>query len=159
MRILAIPKGVPEPDVPPADGTAKVIAAAGRLARAKWFDLLIEAFAEVAAKHPHWNLRIYGDGIDRERLQQLIETRNLSGQVGLMGVRSPIEAEFAKASIMASASDAESFGVTLMEAMRCGVPVVAADCPLAPPRLSTTASTAAWSPWATGSRWPPPCST
>ncbi|GAA1274652.1 hypothetical protein GCM10009579_37050 [Streptomyces javensis] len=59
VRILAVPNGVPDPGLPPTDGGAPVIAAAGRLVRAKRFDLLIEAFTDVAAKHPDWSLRIY----------------------------------------------------------------------------------------------------
>ncbi|MFJ8988924.1 glycosyltransferase family 4 protein [Streptomyces sp. NPDC102279] len=135
VRILAIPNGVPEPDLPPADGTAKVIAAAGRLVRAKRFDLLIEAFSTVAAKHPDWSLRLYGAGADRERLQRLIDDQDLGGRATLMGVVSPIETAFTQASIVASASDAESFGMTIVEAMRCGVPVVATDCPLGPAEI------------------------
>jgi glycosyltransferase involved in cell wall biosynthesis len=134
-RILAVPNSVPAPGLPPADGTAKVVAAAGRLVRAKRFDLLIEAFGQVAAEKPDWSLRIYGGGAERERLQDLIEDRALTGQVTLMGVRSPIEAEFAQASIVASASEAESFGMTLVEAMRCGIPVVSTDCPLGPAEI------------------------
>lgn len=135
VRILAIPNGVPDPGLPPSDGGAPVIAAAGRLVRAKRFDLLIEAFADVAAKHPDWSLRVYGAGADKERLQRLIEEQGLGGRAVLMGAVSPIEAEFAKASIVASASDAESFGMTLVEAMRCGIPVVATDCPLGPAEI------------------------
>ncbi|MGW7695668.1 glycosyltransferase family 4 protein [Streptomyces asiaticus] len=135
VRILAVPNGVPDPGLPPTDGSAHVIAAAGRLVRAKRFDLLIEAFTEVAAKHPDWSLRIYGAGTDKERLQRLIEEQGLGGRAALMGAVSPIEAEFAKASIVASASDAESFGMTLVEAMRCGIPVVATDCPLGPAEI------------------------
>ncbi|MCQ8188050.1 glycosyltransferase family 4 protein [Streptomyces rugosispiralis] len=141
VRILAVPNGVPDPGLPPTDGTAPtdgsapVIAAAGRLVRAKRFDLLIEAFTEVAAKHSDWSLRVYGAGADKDRLQRLIEERGLSGRAALMGAVSPIEAEFAKASIVASASDAESFGMTLVEAMRCGIPVVATDCPLGPAEI------------------------
>ncbi|MFB7223192.1 glycosyltransferase [Streptomyces sp. NPDC056227] len=52
-----------------------------------------------------------------------------------MGATSHIEAEFAQASIVTSASDAESFGMTLVEAMRCGVPVVSTDCPLGPAEI------------------------
>ncbi|MFF4548590.1 glycosyltransferase family 4 protein [Streptomyces sp. NPDC001435] len=135
VRVLAIPNGVPDLGLPAADSSAKVIAAAGRLARGKRFDLLIEAFAEVAAEHPDWTLRIYGAGTDKSRLQQLIDDHELGGRAVLMGVASPIEAEFAKASIVASASDAESFGMTLVEAMRCGAPVVATDCPLGPAEI------------------------
>ncbi|MCG0290778.1 glycosyltransferase family 4 protein [Streptomyces sp. PSAA01] len=135
VRVLAIPNSVPDPGPQPADGSARVIAAAGRLVRAKRFDLLIEAFTDVAAKHPDWSLRIYGAGADKERLQRLIEEQGLGGRAALMGAVSRIEAEFAKASIVASASDAESFGMTLVEAMRCGTPVVATDCPLGPAEI------------------------
>lgn len=135
VRVMAIPNSVPDPGPPPADGTPKVIAAAGRLVPAKRFDLLIEAFAPVAAEHPDWTLRIYGAGTDRQRLGELIDRLGLAGRAALMGAVSPIEAEFAKASIVASASDAESFGMTLVEAMRCGVPVVSTDCPLGPAEI------------------------
>ncbi|WP_086710327.1 glycosyltransferase family 4 protein, partial [Streptomyces antimycoticus] len=135
VRVLAIPNGVPDPGLPPVDGSAPVIAAAGRLVRAKRFDLLIEAFTDVAAKYPDWCLRIYGAGTDKERLQRLIEEQGLGGRAALMGAVSRIEAEFAKASIVASASDAESFGMTLVEAMRCGIPVVATACPLGPAEI------------------------
>ena len=44
-RVLAIPNGVPEPSVPPADAAAKVVVAAGRLARVKRYEMLVDAFA------------------------------------------------------------------------------------------------------------------
>ncbi|MFJ9470291.1 glycosyltransferase family 4 protein [Streptomyces caniferus] len=135
VRVLAVPNIVPAPAGPPSEGTAKVIAAAGRLVRGKRFDLLIEAFSAVSAKHPDWRLRIHGGGTERARLQELIDGLGLGERAELTGPRSPIEAEFAKASIVASASDAESFGMTLVEAMRCGVPVVSTDCPLGPAEI------------------------
>ncbi|MEU6327872.1 glycosyltransferase family 4 protein [Streptomyces sp. NPDC047049] len=135
VRVLAVPNIVPAPDGPLSEGTSKVIAAAGRLVRGKRFDLLIEAFSAVAAKHPDWRLRIHGGGAERAQLQGMIDGLGLNGQAELTGPRSPIEAEFAKASIVASASDAESFGMTLVEAMRCGVPVVSTDCPLGPAEI------------------------
>ncbi|MER7349643.1 glycosyltransferase family 4 protein [Streptomyces aurantiacus] len=137
VRVLAVPNMVPAPSVAPSDGTAKVVAAAGRLVPGKRFDLLVRAFATVAERHPDWRLRIYGGGPQKEPLRELIDELGLGGHVELMGVRSAIEAEFAKASLVASASDAESFGMTLVEAMRCGVPVVSTDCPLGPAEIIT----------------------
>ncbi|MFF2844747.1 glycosyltransferase family 4 protein [Streptomyces sp. NPDC058001] len=133
VSVQSVPNIVPAPhDCPPSDGSAPVVAAAGRLVRGKRFDLLIEAFSTIAEKQPDWRLRIYGGGEDRERLQTLIDDLGLDGHATLMGAHSPIEPQFAKASLVVSASDAESFGMTLVEAMRCGVPVISTDCPLGP---------------------------
>ncbi|MEV5608071.1 glycosyltransferase family 4 protein [Streptomyces sp. NPDC052225] len=137
VRVAAVPNIVPPAAVPPADGTANVIAAAGRLAPGKRYDLLLEAFAAVAAKEPDWELRIYGGGPQEQRLRDLITGLGLTGRARLMGAVSPIEPEFAQASIVVSASDAESFGMTLVEAMRCGVPVVSTDAPLGPAEIVT----------------------
>ncbi|WJD95531.1 glycosyltransferase family 4 protein [Streptomyces antimycoticus] len=135
VRTLAIPNSVPEPAVAPSEGTTPVIAAAGRLVRGKRFDLLIDAFAEVTAKFPAWRLEIYGGGAEKERLAERIERLGLSGSAELMGSYSPIEEKFAKVSLVAVASDAESFGMTIVEAMRCGVPVVSTNCPLGPAEI------------------------
>ncbi|WP_326774623.1 glycosyltransferase family 4 protein [Streptomyces sp. NBC_01445] len=137
VQVLSVPNIVPEAPCPPSDGAAKVIASAGRLAPGKRFDLLLEAFAAVAAQEPEWQLRIYGGGPEEAKLRDLIAGLGLTGRAHLMGARSPIEPEFAKASIVVSASDAESFGMTLVEAMRCGVPVVSTDAPLGPAEIIT----------------------
>lgn len=140
VRVLAVPNSVPEPGLPSdllEAERAPVVAAAGRLIRTKRFDLLVEAFADVADEHPEWSLRIYGSGADEEHLRQHIEKHGLQGRAELMGAVSPIEPEFAKASVVASASNAESFGMTLVEAMRCGTPVVSTNCPLGPAEIIT----------------------
>jgi glycosyltransferase involved in cell wall biosynthesis len=49
-----------------------------------------------------------------------------------MGPANPIEPEWAKGSIAAVTSSLESFGMTIVEAMRCGLPVVSTDCPHGP---------------------------
>ncbi|MFB7223193.1 glycosyltransferase [Streptomyces sp. NPDC056227] len=80
VHIQTIANSVPEPHVSPTRGSTQVIAAAGRLVRAKRFDLLIEAFTKVAAQRPDWSLRIYGTGTDKDRLQELINDRGLAGR-------------------------------------------------------------------------------
>ncbi|MFF7725757.1 glycosyltransferase family 4 protein [Streptomyces sp. NPDC008001] len=130
--VEAIPNSVPGTTVPPADCTAKVIVAAGRLARVKRYDMLIEAFARISTQRPDWTLRIYGGGPEKDRLAADIERLGPGGRVQLMGARTPLDPEWAKGSIAAVTSAHESFGMTIVEAMRCGLPVVSTDCPHGP---------------------------
>ncbi|MFH8759347.1 glycosyltransferase [Streptomyces atroolivaceus] len=139
VRIEAIPNSVPEPAGPPADCDAKWIVAAGRLHRVKRYDVLVRAFAEVAAVRPEWRLRIYGagdaSGNEQEPLRGLVDELGLRERVFLMGSVDPMEDEWPKHSVAAVTSERESFGMTIVEAMRCGVPVVATDCPHGPAEI------------------------
>ncbi|UIR16348.1 glycosyltransferase family 4 protein [Streptomyces spinosirectus] len=132
VRVEALPNSVPDPVLPAANNSAKVVVAAGRLVPVKRYDLLIEAFSVVAAAHPDWQLRIYGKGEEHDRLQKLVAELGLWNNVFLMGAAAPMEAEWVKGSIGAAASNFEPFGMTIVEAMRCGLPVVSTDCPHGP---------------------------
>ncbi|MEU6391704.1 glycosyltransferase family 4 protein [Streptomyces sp. NPDC046939] len=137
-RVLrCLPNVVPVPRTEPSDGQSRLIVAAGRLHEDKRFDVLIRAFSHLADERPEWNLRVYGRGPDRARLRTLIDDLGLSDRAFLMGPHSPIETEWAKAAIAVSASKAESFGLTLVEAMHCGVPVISTDCPIGPREIIT----------------------
>lgn len=131
-ELTFIPNSVPVPRVPPSDGRARIVVAAGRLVEMKRYDVLIRAFAQVVAVRPDWRLRIYGHGPTRDDLRDLIRELDLHNHVLLMGPVSPIEPEWAKGAIAAVPSDREPFGMTLVEAMRCGVPVVSTDAPYGP---------------------------
>ncbi|MFE9727049.1 glycosyltransferase family 4 protein [Streptomyces sp. NPDC005794] len=139
VRIEAIPNSVPEPAGPPAGCDAKWIVAAGRLHRVKRYDVLVRAFAEIATVRPEWRLRIYGagdaSGNEQQSLRGLVDELGLRERVFLMGSADPMEAEWPKNSIAAVTSERESFGMTIVEAMRCGVPVVATDCPHGPAEI------------------------
>ncbi|MFJ9618575.1 glycosyltransferase [Streptomyces noursei] len=152
VRVLAVPAVVPAPDADAdvdagtgtgtgtgtdadADGGTRIIVAAGRLVPGERFDLLLAAFSAVCAKDPDWRLRIHGEGPERTRLRNLIDGLGLTGRAELAGPRMPDGAEFAGASIAASASDAEASGPALVEAMRRGVPVVGTGRPPGPTEL------------------------
>ncbi|MFK4273884.1 glycosyltransferase, partial [Streptomyces milbemycinicus] len=109
--------------------------AAGRLAPVKRYDLLIRAFEKVSAARPDWRLRIYGGGAQHAKLRALIDELGLYNHVFLMGPANPLDPEWAKGSIAAVTSSMESFGMTIVEAMRCGLPVVATDCPHGPAEI------------------------
>lgn len=127
-RIHSIPNGVPAPQVAPSDGESETIVTAGRLARMKRFPMLVDAFARVSSDFPGWKLRIYGHGRERDRIVARIHAHGLDDRVLLMGTADPMEAEWAKGALAAVASAHEPFGMTIAEAMRCGLPVVSTDC-------------------------------
>ncbi|MGW1672782.1 glycosyltransferase family 4 protein [Streptomyces sp. NPDC002324] len=135
--IVCVPNGVRASAVARSTLDSQVIVAAGRLIPIKRYDRLVDAFAKVAAEHPGWTLRIYGRGPQKENLREQIDRLGLHDRAFLMGAVSPIETEWAKGAVAAVSSDMESFGMTIVEAMHCGVPVVATDCPHGPGEIIT----------------------
>jgi glycosyltransferase involved in cell wall biosynthesis len=126
-RIVRIANSVALPPVSSAHVSQNVIVAAGRLSRQKRFDQLIEAFARVVAKVPDCTLRIFGSGPEQGMLERQISKLGLHGRVCLMGPTADLAGEFQKASIFALSSAWEGFPMVMIEAMSCGLPVVAFD--------------------------------
>jgi glycosyltransferase involved in cell wall biosynthesis len=112
-----------EPAILPS-GEAPLIVAAGRLAEAKNYPLMIEAFAMLRQRMPA-RLCILGQGELEGELRQLIAARGLSGAVSLAGFQANPWKYIAKADVFLLTSRYEGFGNVLIEAMACGVPVVA----------------------------------
>jgi glycosyltransferase involved in cell wall biosynthesis len=109
-----------------------LFAAAGRLTRQKGFDMLIEAFAQVADRHGNWSLVIWGEGEDRAELERQVERTGLSGRISLPGTsRSPGD-WVGKSDAFVFSSRYEGFGNALGEAMAAGLPVVSFDCDYGP---------------------------
>jgi glycosyltransferase involved in cell wall biosynthesis len=108
--------------MPPGDGP--LIVAAGRLAEAKNYPLMIEAFAEVR-RQINARLCILGRGELEHSLRHLIEARGLTGAIVLAGFQSNPWKYIARADLFLLTSKYEGFGNVLIEAMACGVPVVA----------------------------------
>ncbi|UED84672.1 glycosyltransferase family 4 protein [Streptomyces profundus] len=135
--IERLPNCSPLPGVSPATGDTRTIVAAGRLVATKRYDRLIDAFAQLTDEFPDWRLRIYGRGPERPALRARIDRRGLADRARLMGAVAPIETEWAKGAVAAVTSQWESFGLTIIEAMACGVPVVSTDCPHGPAEIIT----------------------
>jgi len=108
----------------------KQIIAAGRYVPQKGFDLLIEAWSLIEKKHPDWTLQIFGDG-DRKLLENIINKNNLQN-CHLNHSTNDIDFEFINSSIYVLSSRYEGFGLVITEAMACGVPPIAFDCPCGP---------------------------
>jgi len=115
--------------------SAKSIVAVGRLHQQKGFDVLIEAFSKCVRKHPGWRLVIFGEGPEREMLESLVSRLGLEGKVSLPGrVRNP-ERVIGAAEIFVLSSRYEGFPNALLEAMTCGLPVIATDCHSGPAEI------------------------
>jgi glycosyltransferase involved in cell wall biosynthesis len=110
------------------------LVAVGRLAYEKGFDVLLLAMPAIAACFDV-QLRIYGEGAERERLQSLIGVLDLQHHVQLMGNTLDPWSAISAADLFVFPSRHEGFGVALVEALACGQQIVASDCPHGPAEI------------------------
>lgn len=108
--------------------TRPVIVAAGRLADAKNYPLLIEALARLRATVPA-RLFVLGQGERGDALRQLAQERGVADAIVWCGFQANPWKFMARADVFALTSRYEGFGNVLIEAMACGVPVVATTSP------------------------------
>lgn len=111
-----------------------VLLAVGRLHEQKGFDRLQQAWERIEKRHPEWSLRIVGEGPKRTELESQIRELGLE-HVVLAGRVADVAEEYAAASLFVLSSRYEGFGMVLSEAMWCGLPCIAFDCPQGPAEL------------------------
>lgn len=106
------------------------IVAVGNLIKRKRMDLLIRAFVEAFKEIPQVELSIIGEGSERVRLENLIAEKGMQGKIFLKGEknRNEIIKELQGAAFFVLPSASETFGVVYIEALACGVPVIATKC-------------------------------
>ena len=119
-------------DAVPLEAHGKTMTAMGRLSYEKGFSLLLYAFASIAARHPAWRLRIYGEGPLRSELEELPQRLGLSERVSFPGFTNRPAAAMRQSDLFVLPSLSEGFGNVLTEAMACGLAVVSFDCPSGP---------------------------
>lgn len=95
-----------------------------RFAPQKDHATLLKALAEV--KQP-FRLQLVGDGPTQEEVAGLAESLGLAGSVEFLGARSDVSALLARADIFALISNWEGFPISILEAMRAGLPILASD--------------------------------
>lgn len=110
----------------------KKIIAVGSWTPAKGMDQLLEAFGPLAKKYPDWSVELYGAGQDEQRLKDIIARFDMQSQVNLNPPVKDIPSRLIDASIYAFPSRSDGFGLVITEAMECGLPTVAMDCPCGP---------------------------
>jgi GalNAc-alpha-(1->4)-GalNAc-alpha-(1->3)-diNAcBac-PP-undecaprenol alpha-1,4-N-acetyl-D-galactosaminyltransferase len=129
VHVIPNPVALTTPRALMATPHQHVLIALGRLTAQKGFDILIEAFARVAGKHPDWRLVIYGGGPDRTELETLRDVLSLQRRVSLPGITKNIETAFAEASLFVLPSRFEGYPNALLEALAAGLPTIATSGP------------------------------
>lgn len=122
-------------ELPRPQGRAAHLISIGRLAPEKRFELLIDAFATLAAQDSAISLTIFGEGPERGALEERIARRNLVGRARLAGYTDDLDSAHAAADVFVCTSSHEGLGNAIIEAMARGTPVVSVDCPFGPRRL------------------------
>lgn len=112
-------------------GTAPVILGIGRLTPQKNFGLLIEAFARIRERRDA-RLVILGEGALRTDLREAAAQAGVARDVDLPGFDPNPFRYLARAAVHVLSSDWEGLPGSLIQALACGVPVVATDCPSGP---------------------------
>ena len=103
----------------------------GRYSYQKDLNTLLQIWGRVCTRHPDWQLHIFGGyGGLQEEFQ--LEIKRTGMNIVIHQPTALIYKEYLKSSILLMTSRYEPFGLVLPEAMSCGIPVIAFDCPYGP---------------------------
>ena len=104
----------------------------GRLGKEKKIDFVIESLKDLLKKEKDTYLAIIGDGPEKENLTKLVKELGIEKKVLFTGfiAREDVPKVYKDATIFAFASDTETQGLTVPEAMATGLPVVVAEDPV-----------------------------
>ena len=105
-----------------------IIGMVARLNSIKDHETLIRAFAQLIQKFPQGQLWLVGDGEERSRLEHLSQILNIQDAVVFFGNRVDIPELMGQMDIFVfSTTEAEGFGIAIIEAMAAGLPIVASE--------------------------------
>ncbi len=134
IDLLSLNHGIADPPLPFVKRPGmKVFAVIGRLYPDKGQSEFLHSFARIAGEHPESYGMIIGDGPDGENLSEIIKTLHLQERVYLCGVRKNIKKIYDMIDFLVIPSFTEGLPYVLLEAMACGIPVLATavgDIPL-----------------------------
>lgn len=107
----------------------KRVIAVGRLDYQKGFDRLVSAWVLVKQTHQFddWQLDIFGQGDWHDKLQRMIDDRNLGESVRINRPTAHIGEEYARSAMLVMTSHYEGLPMVMIEAMSCGLPVISFD--------------------------------
>lgn len=116
---------------------SKRIVTIGRYSYEKGYDYLLRIWALVEKKYPDWQLNVYAMGDPTPYVKLMDELSVDPRRCHLNSSLVDVESEYLRSSILVQPSRTEGFGLVLVEAMACGLPVVAFNCENGPRSLIT----------------------
>lgn len=119
----------------PYNCNSKKIISCGALTYQKGFDYAIEVAKDVFKVYPDWSWDIWGEGEDRKKLEEQIKIANLSNNIFLRGFDKNVIKKYPNYAFFVLTSRYEGFCMVLLEAMKCGLPVVSFDCNMGPDEI------------------------
>lgn len=119
-----------------SDCSSKSVIFVGRYSYQKDISTLLQIWERVHLRHPDWMLHLFG-GYGNEQDELLPQIRKMDMNVVVHEPTASIFEEYLKCSMLLMTSRYEPFGLVLPEAMSCGIPVVAFDCPYGPADIIT----------------------
>lgn len=102
----------------------------GRFDVQKDFGTMLKVWSLVQKRHPDWILNVYGNGELKPKFEKLVTENKLN--VDIHPAVPGIMEKYKESSMLLMSSLYEPFGLVLVEAMSCGIPVVAFSCPYGP---------------------------
>lgn len=121
-----VPTGVPDRELVGSGSRERVVLVAQRFEPEKATTIAVEAFADAALAQAGWRLHLAGDGSERGRLMELAKRLGISHAVEFLGRRADVAERMERAGLLIAPCPVEGFGLTALEAMSSGLPVVAA---------------------------------
>ena len=127
-NVIKIPDPLPFNTDCRCDCSQRRIVSIGHYTYNKGVDLLLQVWAKIEKQKPEWSLEIYGDGNRIPYLEMMKRLDIDSSRCHLYGTINDVRKVYLSGSIFVLPSRFEGFGLVLIEAMACGVPVVSFDC-------------------------------
>jgi len=136
-NLIMIPDSLPFKVGETSTLTHKKIISVSRYEYDKGIDMLLMAWSQIEKVMPDWSLDIYGNGDTVPYIHQMQQLGINDSRCHLHGPVSDVKEAYLDSSIFVLPSRYEGFGLVLIEAMACGVPVVSFDCENGPRSIIT----------------------
>lgn len=134
---IVIPNFCDEAKPQAASARKKNVITLGRLSHEKRYDLLLDAWSKLDPNIEGWELYIYGEGVEREKLERLLQEKQWRNPVYLPGETSSVGEKLNESALYVLSSEVETFPMALLEALSHGLPIVSFDCPSGPRSIIT----------------------